>query len=63
VLAAVAQPDRVEFFEIPPIAASSSEIRRRVAAGEPIDDLAPPAVERLIYDLGLYRDERPAAVH
>jgi nicotinic acid mononucleotide adenylyltransferase len=53
----------VEFFEIPPIAASSTEVRRRVAAGEPIHDLVPPGVERLIYDLGLYRDERPAAVH
>jgi nicotinate-nucleotide adenylyltransferase len=63
VLAAVEQPERVEFFEIPPIAASSTEVRRRVAAGEPIHDLVPPGVERLIYDLGLYRDERPAAVH
>jgi nicotinate-nucleotide adenylyltransferase len=63
VLTAVEQPDRVEFFEIPPIAVSSSDVRRRVAEGESIDGLVPPAVERLIHGLGLYRDERPAAVH
>jgi nicotinate-nucleotide adenylyltransferase len=63
VLSAVDQPERVEFFEIPPIPVSSSEVRRRVAAGQPIDGLVPPAVERLIRELGLYRDERPAAVH
>jgi nicotinic acid mononucleotide adenylyltransferase len=37
----------------PPI--SSSEVRARVAAGEPIDDLVPPAVAGLIEELGLYR--------
>ena len=63
VLTAVEQPERVEFFEIPPIAASATEVRRRVAAGEPIDDLVPPAVARLIDELGLYRDERRTAVH
>jgi nicotinic acid mononucleotide adenylyltransferase len=40
-------------LESPPI--SSSEVRRRVAAGETIDDLVPPAVARLIEELGLYR--------
>ena len=47
--------DRVIPFQLasPPI--SSSEVRRRVAAGETIDDLVPPAVARLIEELGLYR--------
>jgi nicotinic acid mononucleotide adenylyltransferase len=47
--------DRVIPFQLesPPI--SSSEVRRRVAAGEAIDDLVPPAVARLIEELGLYR--------
>ena len=55
VLAAVEQPERVEFFEIPPIPVSSTEVRNRVAAGLPVDDLVPPAVARLISELGLYR--------
>jgi nicotinate-nucleotide adenylyltransferase len=47
--------DRVIPFQLesPPI--SSSEVRRRVAAGETIDDLVPPAVARLLEELGLYR--------
>ena len=63
VLDAVEEPERVEFFEIPPLAVSSTDIRRRVAAGEPIDGLVPQAVEHLIHELGLYRDQAPAAVH
>ena len=35
---------------------SSSEIRARVAAGEPIDDLVPPEVAGEIDRLGLYRE-------
>jgi nicotinate-nucleotide adenylyltransferase len=61
VLDAVAQPERVELFEIPPVPVSSSEIRRRVAAGESIEGLVPPAVEQLIGALGLYR--AGSAVH
>jgi nicotinate-nucleotide adenylyltransferase len=61
VLDAVEQPERVELFEIPPVPVSSSEVRRRVAAGEPIDGLVPPAVARLIEELGLYRNA--TAVH
>jgi nicotinic acid mononucleotide adenylyltransferase len=30
-------------------------VRRRVEAGEPIDDLVPPEVAKLIEQLGLYR--------
>jgi nicotinate-nucleotide adenylyltransferase len=50
------RPERVLFFELPPVDASSTEIRARVARGEPIDGLLPPAVARLVSELGLYRD-------
>lgn len=63
VLAAVELPEQVEFFDIPRVDVSSTEIRRRVAAGEPLDGLVPPGVERVIADLGLYRDQLPAPVH
>jgi nicotinate-nucleotide adenylyltransferase len=36
---------------------SSTEIRRRVRAGEPIDSLVHPAVARYIENNGLYREE------
>jgi nicotinate-nucleotide adenylyltransferase len=49
------RPGRVSFFEIPPIPASSTEIRARIARGEPIDDLVPAPVAELLGQLGLYR--------
>jgi nicotinate-nucleotide adenylyltransferase len=55
VLARLERPDRVEFFEIPPVNVSSSDVRRRAASGESIDGLVPPAVAELIRELGLYR--------
>ena len=55
VLARLQQPERVEFFEIPAVDASSREIRRLVAAGEPIEDVVPPRVAALIEELGVYR--------
>jgi nicotinate-nucleotide adenylyltransferase len=45
----------VTFFEIEPTPVSSTDIRRRVAAGESIDGLVPPAVAAEIERLGLYR--------
>jgi nicotinate-nucleotide adenylyltransferase len=51
----LAPRDRIEVFEIPAVNVSSSEVRRRVAAGEPIDDLVPPAVAQLIEEHGIYR--------
>jgi nicotinate-nucleotide adenylyltransferase len=54
--AVVDPPPGVTFFEIEPSSVSSTEIRRRVAAGEPIDALVPPAVVAEIGRLGLYRD-------
>jgi nicotinate-nucleotide adenylyltransferase len=55
VLAALDRPDRVSFFPIEPLPVSSSEIRRRAAAGGPIDGLVPAAVAEEIARLGLYR--------
>lgn len=55
VLARLGRPDRVELFEIPALAISSTDVRARVAAGEPVDDLVPPAVAALIDQLRLYR--------
>ena len=47
-------PDRISFFDLPPRAVSSTLVRERVALGEPIDDLVPPAVAEAIRRLGLY---------
>jgi nicotinate-nucleotide adenylyltransferase len=55
VLEGVAQPERVLFFEIEPVAVSSTDVRRKVAAGESIEDLVPSAVAKAIDRLGLYR--------
>jgi nicotinate-nucleotide adenylyltransferase len=55
VLERLEQPERVTFFEIEPLDVSSSEIRARIARGEPIDGLVPPAVAAEIAALGLYR--------
>jgi nicotinate-nucleotide adenylyltransferase len=55
VLAGLEHPERVEFFEIPAVEASSRDIRARVRRGEPIGHLVPDAVAREIEDAGLYR--------
>lgn len=57
VVASLPRPDRIELFPITPLAVSSSEIRDRVAAGLPIDDLVPAAVAAEIHRFGLYRAE------
>ena len=54
VVAALPRPERVELFAITPVDVSSSEIRDRVASGQPIDSLVPPAVAAEIVRLGLY---------
>ena len=46
---------RIHLLEGPSLDLSSSEIRRRVAAGRAIRYLVPRAVEELIADRGLYR--------
>ena len=48
---------RIFSLQWDPISVSSSEIRRRVAAGEEPDDLVPPAVAGYIRLNGLYRQE------
>jgi nicotinate-nucleotide adenylyltransferase len=55
VLAALDRSDRVEFFEIEPNPAASTDVRARAAAGDPLAGLVPAAVERLIEERGLYR--------
>ncbi len=47
--------DRVVPFELASPEVSSSEVRARVHEGEPIDDLVPAEVARLIEENGLYR--------
>jgi nicotinate-nucleotide adenylyltransferase len=47
--------ERVLFFEVEPVPVSSRDIRARIARGEAIDDLVPPAVAAAIGNLGLYR--------
>jgi nicotinate-nucleotide adenylyltransferase len=63
VLGRLERPDRVVFFDLPPVDISASEVRRRVAAGEEYAHLVPPAVARLIAELGLYRNQRGSAVN
>jgi nicotinate-nucleotide adenylyltransferase len=47
--------DRIVSFELVSPQISSSEVRDRIARGEPVDELVPPAVEEAIRKLGLYR--------
>lgn len=47
-------PGRVTLLEIPALAISSSDIRARVAQGEPIRYLVTPGVEAYIAKVGLY---------
>ena len=55
VLAELARPERVLFFEIEPNPAASSDVRARAAAGQSLEGLVPPAVAQLIAERGLYR--------
>jgi nicotinate-nucleotide adenylyltransferase len=50
-----ANASRIHLLEGPSLDVSSSEIRRRVAAGHAIRYLVPRGVEELIVDRGLYR--------
>jgi len=49
-------PEAYVWLDLEPLAVSSSEIRRRIAAGEPVTGLLDPAVEAYIFDRGLYTD-------
>jgi nicotinic acid mononucleotide adenylyltransferase len=55
VLGELDRPERVLFFEIEPNPAASTEVRARIATGEPLDGLVPPAVARLVAERELYR--------
>ncbi len=48
-------PDRISFFAMAPTPVSSSEVRERIARGQPVDGLVPPEVAEAIARLGLYR--------
>jgi nicotinate-nucleotide adenylyltransferase len=52
--ARVPAPGRIVYFELEPVPVSSSEVRARVAAGEPIDELVPRPVAEAIAGLRLY---------
>lgn len=49
--------DKLYFMEVPALAISSSDIRRRVQCGEPIKYLLPETVEMYIIKHGLYQAE------
>jgi nicotinate-nucleotide adenylyltransferase len=54
-LSGLAGADRIRFFDMPRLDISSSLIRRRVAAGQPIRYLVPDAVASYIDTAELYR--------
>ena len=53
-LARVPAPDRISFFAMEAEPVSSSQVRERIARGEPVDDLVPAQVAEAIGRLGLY---------
>jgi nicotinate-nucleotide adenylyltransferase len=59
---AAAAPGKVAFLDMPPVDVSSSLVRGRVAAGQPVDGLVPDAVAAYIAEHELYRTtDGPAA--
>lgn len=61
VLAGLRRPDLVEFFTIEPLPVSATQIRARLARGEPVDGLVPLPVASLIAELGLYAGDLTSA--
>jgi nicotinate-nucleotide adenylyltransferase len=58
-LGGLCSPDRVRFFDMPRIDVSSTMIRRRAAAGQPIRYLVPDKVANLIGAQSLYGASTP----
>ncbi len=56
---ATAPAGRVLFVDVSPQGISATDLRRRVAQGETIAGLVPPAVERHIHQHALYRNPPP----
>lgn len=56
-------PGRADIVEVPPIGISSSMIRGRIAAGEPVEHLVPPAVAAALAEEGLLPSRRPSSPH
>lgn len=54
-----AQGARCVVADMPKVSVSSTEIRRRVRAGEPLGDLVPPCVEEYIMEEKLYTGSEP----
>lgn len=50
---------RVDFFAMPPVAVSSTQVRAAAAAGEPLDGLVPAGVAEAIESRGLYAEAVP----
>lgn len=48
-------PDRISFFHLDPVPASSSLVRERVSSGDPVGELVPARVAEALARLGLYR--------
>jgi nicotinate-nucleotide adenylyltransferase len=46
--------ERIAWLDMEPVTISASDIRKRMAAGEPVDGMLPPAVEAYIRKHGLY---------
>jgi nicotinate-nucleotide adenylyltransferase len=54
-LSGLAGADRVEFFDLDPVPVSSTEVRRRVAAGEQLEGLVPAPIAKALSERGLYQ--------
>jgi nicotinic acid mononucleotide adenylyltransferase len=59
-LAGLEGASSASFLTMAPIAVSSSQVRAKAAAGEPLKGLVPAAVERYIAAQRLYGEREPA---